>query len=303
MHITFAGTPKFAKNVLKRLLDNGIAIDAVVTAEDRPQGRGQKKKPTPVKKIAKDENIAIFYNLNSIIEKTDLVLVAAYGKIISEEDLQVPKHGFLNVHPSLLPKYRGPSPIQEAILNGDKKTGTTIMVMDEEIDHGPVLIQKEVRLMGDEYYKDLEDKLSKMGGDLLVDIIPKWKSKKNKATPQNHDIAIYTSLLSKKDGLIDWSDSASKIERKIRAYNPWPGCYTGINNKLMKIFKAEVQKQTEDGPFGKPGKTYLGTNSKIAVQTGEDFLLIEELQIEGGRKTNSKEFLQGNDEIIGQVLS
>ncbi|MGM0438885.1 MAG: methionyl-tRNA formyltransferase [Patescibacteria group bacterium] len=299
MHITFAGTPNFSKKVLEELLKS-IEINAVVTAKDKPRGRGQNKKPSPVKKIAEREGISVFNELEKVIDQTDLVLVAAYGEIIKKDVLEKPKHGFLNVHPSLLPKYRGPTPLQAAILNGDEKTGVTIMLMDEKIDHGPILAQKEIELNGNEYYKTLENKLSTLGGKLLADTVPKWINKNIKPKPQDDSKAKHTKLLNKKDGKINWNNSATKIEREIRAYNPWPGSYSKVDGKLVKIFKASVQKQTQDGPFGDPGKIYLGTNEKIAVQTGEDFLLIEELQIEGSKKVKSKDFLQGNMDFIGK---
>lgn len=301
MHITFAGSSKFSKIVLQNLLKDK-KINAVVTAKDKPKGRGQKKKPTPVKKLAKENNINVFHNLSEVLLKTDLVTVAAYGKIISKEELEKPKYGFLNVHPSLLPNYRGPTPIQSAILNGNKKTGVTIMFMDEKIDHGPLLNQKEINLAGDEYYLELEEKLAKIGGQLLSKTITQWIKEEIEPIPQNHKKATHTSLLSKKDGEIDWSKSARQIERKMRAYNPWPGSYSYLNGKLFKILKADIQKQTEDGPFGEPGKTFLGTNKKIAVQTGDDFLLIKKLQLEGGKKMTSEEFLRGNMDLIGSIL-
>ena len=301
MHITYLGTPNFSKRVLHELLKE-IDVNAIVTGKDKPRGRGQKKKPTAVKSLAKEKNIVVYHGLDKVIEKTDLVLVAAYGQIISEENLKKPKYGFLNVHPSLLPKYRGPTPLQAAILNGDDKTGVTIIQMDEKIDHGPILAQQQVDLSGSEYYRDLEKELSTLGGRLLSSVVSEWVDGNIKPKPQNHSKATHTTLLNKDDGRIDWKESATLIERKVRAYNPWPGSYSCLNGKNLKIFKAEVQKQTEDGPFGAPGKIYLGTNEKIAVQTGEGFLLVEELQLEGSKRTTSKEFLQGNMDIIGEIL-
>ena len=302
MHITYLGTPNFSKRVLKSLTAEGISVDAVVTAKDKPKGRGQKKSPTPVKKWALSKEIPVFHRLEKVIDKTDLVLVAAYGEIIKKAHLEKPKHGFLNVHPSLLPDYRGPTPMQAAILNGDKETGVTIMLMDEKIDHGPILAQEKINLNGDEYYKNLESELSTLGGQLLAQTIPLWIEEKIKPEPQNHKEATFTGLLTKEDGKVDWTESATLIERKIRAYNPWPGVYSFANEKRVKFFRAQVQKQTKNGPFGEPGKTYLGTNEKIAVQTGEDFLLVEELQIEGKPKVTSKEFLRGNIDFIGTIL-
>ena len=302
MHITFAGSPKFSKNTLQELLKHGISVDLVLTAKDKPKGRGQKKKPTPLKSFAKKRKIKVVHKLD--FNKTDLVLVSAYGKIISKEEINQPKHGFLNVHPSLLPKYRGPTPIQAAILNGDDKTGVTIIKMDEKIDHGPILKQKEATLTGKEYYKDLEKKLSKLGGKLLAETIIDLQKGNLSPRKQKHSKASHTNLLSKKDGKINWKDSAELIERKIRAYNPWPGVFSySEDGKRIKFFKAKVQKQTDTGPFGDPGKIYLGTNKKIAVQTGEDFLLVEELQLEGEKKVKSEIFLEKHEDIIGTLLN
>ncbi len=303
MHITYLGTPNFSKKILTEILAEGISVNAVVTSEDKPKQRGQKKKPSPVKELANKKEIAVFHEIDKVINKTDLVLVVAHGEIIKKKHLQKPKYGFLNVHPSLLPRYRGPTPIQAAILNDDEKTGVTIMLMDEKIDHGPILNQKKLKLTGREYYNDLEDKLSMLGGKLLAETIPLWINQKINPKKQEHQKATVTNLLTKKDGKVDWTEEAILIERKIRAYNPWPGVFSFCNNKRIKFFKAQVQKQTENGPFGPPGKTYLGTNEKIAVQTGKDFLLVEELQIEGRSKVTSEEFLRGNIDFIGNVLN
>jgi len=303
MKITFAGSPKYAAIVLEEILNEKIPVKWVVTNEDKPEGRGQKIKPTPVKKLARKRGLEVCHRLEAVIKKTDLVLVAAYGRIFSEDILEMPKYGFLNLHPSLLPKYRGPTPIQAAILNNDKSTGVTVIRMNSEIDSGPIISQKKINLSGNEYYPDLEKKLAREGGRLLADTTKKWTADQIEAEPQNDSEATYTRLLKKEDGRIDWSNPAEKIEREVRAYYPWPGCYTELDDKILKIHKASVQKQTEAGPFGVPGKTYLGTNEKIAVQTGKDFLLIEELQFEGGKKISSASFLQGNTDLIGEILN
>lgn len=304
MHITYLGTPNFSKRVLKTLVDKGITVNAVVTAEDKPKGRGMKKKPTPVKEWAVKNSIPVFHDLSATIDETDLVLVAAFGEIINRSDLNKPEYGFLNLHPSLLPKYRGPTPMQETILNDDEETGVTIILMDEKIDHGPILSQEKVDLNGDEYYKDLENELSILGGKLLAKTVNRWIKGDIKPEPQNHERATMTGLLTKEDGRVDWSESAVKIERKIRAYNPWPGVFSKTTNgKLLKFFKANTQKQTSSGPFGDLGKIYLGTNNKIAIQTGKNFLLVNELQLEGEKRMNSKAFLRKHEDIIGEVLN
>ncbi len=301
MHITFAGTPRFSKLVLKELIKEGVSISSVVTREDKKKGRGQKLTPSPVKKEALENNIPVFYNLSEIIDKTDLVLVAGYGNIIDSETLKKPAHGFLNVHPSLLPKYRGPTPLQSAILSGDEETGVSIIVMDEKIDHGPILIQEKMKINRADY-PELEKKTAIIGGRLLSKAIPTWVKGEMEPTPQDHQSATETELLSKEDGEIDWSESAKKIERMVRAYKPWPGSYTYLRGKRLNIKKAEARVQGSDHPSGPVGKTFLATNSEIAVQTGKDYLVIKRLQPEGKKEAEVSDFLRGNIDVIGEIL-
>lgn len=317
MKIIFIGTPEFGTIVLGGLVNNNYKPVLVITETDKPVGRKHIITPPPVKVLGERYKIKVLQpekiiNLKSEILnlKPDLVVVAAYGKILPKEILEIPKYGCFNVHPSLLPKYRGPSPIQSAILSGDKKTGVTIMQMVKKMDAGPMLMQKEIELAENETYENLHNKLAELGVELLIKAVPSFAEGKIKPTLQDEIKATYTKILKKEDGKIDWSKKAIEIERQIRAFCPWPGSFTGysdsIDNKeniyTIKIWKVKTQKQHAVGPFGAPGKTFMAPNEKIAVQAGEDFLIIEELQLSGGKKMTSEEFLKGHQDFIGVIL-
>ncbi|PIR72090.1 MAG: methionyl-tRNA formyltransferase [Candidatus Nealsonbacteria bacterium CG10_big_fil_rev_8_21_14_0_10_36_24] len=265
--IIFLGTPEFGVIILEGLINGGHKPILVVTAPDKPVGRKQMLTPPPVKTIAQKYNILIeqpkkIKNLELKIKnlKPDLGIVAAYGHIIPQEILTIPKYGFLNVHPSLLPKYRGPSPIQTAILNGDEETGVTIILMDEKIDHGPILAKRELEFSISNFqFSKLHDKLAELGVKLLLETIAKWINGEIKPKPQNESKATYTKIIKKDDGKINWSRPTTEIEKQIRAFNPWPGTFTFIkkNNlpslKLrraskiirVKILEAEVSKSNQ----------------------------------------------------------
>jgi len=278
--IIFMGTSQFGAIILEGLAQSDYKPCLVITTPDKPVGRKQIMTPPPVKISAQKYNISIaqpekIKNLESKINnlKPDLGIVAAYGYILPQEILIIPKYGFLNVHPSLLPKYRGPSPIQTAILNGDKKTGVTIILMDEKMDHGPILAQRELEfLISKKYtYLELSQELAVKGANLLLETIPRWVSNEIKPMPQDESKATYTKILKKEDGEIDWSKPAEKIERKIRAFNPWPGTFTFLkkNDKKLriKILEAGVSK-----------------NNK---------LIIKKLQPEGKKPMTFEEFKRG----------
>ncbi len=224
----------------------------------------------------------------------DLFIVASFGKILSKKIINIPKHGCLNVHPSLLPEYRGPSPIQQTILNNDKKTGSTIILMDEKIDHGKIITQKEIKI-GKETFLSLEKKLAELSFNLLIEILPKWIEGKINPNPQKESEATYTILLKRNDGKINWKESSLKIERKIRAFDPWPGTFTFWKNIRIKILKGKENKKNLSKI---PGKVH----KNLIVQCQKGTLKIERLQIEGKKPTNSRDFLNGHPEIIGNVL-
>ncbi len=249
LKIIFIGTPEFGAIILEGLIKNNLKPVLVITAPDKPVGRKQILTPPPVKTIAQKYNILIeqpkkIKNLKLKIKnlKPDLGIVAAYGHIIPQEILTIPKYGFLNVHPSLLPKYRGSSPIQFTILNGEKKSGVTIILMDEKIDHGKIISNFQFQISNKKItYPELLKELAKLGVKLLLETIPKWARGEIKPKPQNEAKAIYTKILTKEDGKIDWQKSTEELERKIRAFCPWPGSYTIWQDK-GKLIKIKIRR-------------------------------------------------------------
>jgi methionyl-tRNA formyltransferase len=223
-------------------------------------------------------------------------VLAAYGHLIPQSILDIPAYGSLNVHPSLLPKYRGPSPVQTAILNGEEQTGVTIMVMDKEIDHGPIVAQQVLPTpLSSLTYTQAKKELSILGGTLLATVIPQWMEGAIKAVPQKHEDATYTEHLTRDHGTIDWSQSAVEIERQVRAFNPWPGTSTFTDGKRLKIFKVLIGGDSAN----EPGTVSAGPEHTLAVATKDMDILIASLQLEGRNKVSSKEFLLGNSQIIG----
>jgi methionyl-tRNA formyltransferase len=314
--IIFLGTPEFASDILEELVKKGFSFSLVITAPGKPVGRKKIITPPPVKELAKKNNIEIiqpkrikdsFQRIKEI--NPDLIITAAYGQLIPKEILDIPKRGSLNVHPSLLPKYRGSSPIQSAILNGEEETGISIILMDEKMDHGNIVSQLKYEIPPNSTTKILKKELSKKGAELLIETIPKWMEKKIKSVPQDDSQATYTKKINKEDGRINWQNEAKRIEKETRAFNPWPGAFTeakmkkdSIQKKKIKILKSTIMEQTDICPSGLPGKTFLAPDDKIAVQAGKDFLIIEELQIEGKKPTTSQDFLKGNSDFIGTIL-
>ena len=282
--IIFIGVSEFGVPILESLVDNKYNIVSVITFPDKPIGRKKEIDFTPIKKTAQEYNLPVLqpekiseieYDIKKL--QPDLFIVASYGKIIPKKILDIPFLGCLNIHPSLLPKYRGPSPIQTAILNGDKKTGITIMLMDEKIDHGPILFQEEMDINLDDNYKDLEKKLSQRSGLILVNILPQYFNNKIKAKKQNESEATYTKILSREQGEIDFKKSAQEIERKIKAFYPWPGTWFFLNKKRIKIIKAKATDKKE----------------KTSLKTGRSFLSLEIVQPEGKKPMTGEEFFRG----------
>lgn len=331
--IIFWGTSEFAIPALTALLNAEYSIAAIVTAPDKPAGRKQILTPPPVKAwvmkheawstipILQPEKLSdtqITYHITNI--KPDIFIIAAYGKIIPADILAIPKYGALNIHPSLLPQWRGPSPIQYAILNGDTETGATIMQIDTKIDHGPILAQRELGISNFKFlqpwadpplaeiskttYSELRDALAKLGAEILTETLPKYLAGEIMPMPQNESQATYSKILKKDDGHIDWSRPAEEIERMVRALNPWPGAYAfwQRNEKKLKIdiLKAQIAKNEEQKV--KTGTAIL-ENRKLLVQTGNGLLEIIELQLEGKKPTIAQSFLNGYPDIIGQVLT
>ncbi len=315
LKIIFLGTPEFGVIILEELIKANFKPVLVVTAPDKPVGRKQIITLPPVKISAKKYNIEVCqpdkienYKLKIKKLNPDLIIAAAYGQIISNDILDIPQYGSLNVHPSLLPKYRGSSPIQYTILNGEKETGVTIILMTEKLDQGKVISNFQFPISNEKItYPELSQKLAELGAKLLLETIPKWVNGEIEPKPQDDSRSTYIKILKKQDGKIDWKKPAECIERQIRAFQPWPGSFSELEisnqkSQKLKILKADVLKQTKNGPFGVPGKTYLAPDDKIAVQAGKDFLVIEKLQLEGKKPMSSEEFLRGHLKLIGLVL-
>ena len=228
----------------------------------------------------------------------DICIVAAYGKIIPKGWLEIPKYGFLNVHPSLLPKYRGASPIQAAILNGDKETGTTIISMDEKVDHGPILAVQKLRIKN-ENYKELENKLAELGAEILIEILPQWVKGEIKPKEQNHSEATYTKKFSWPDGKIDWSKSSQAINRQIRALNPEPGTWTTWGGKILKILEAEPLESKMTAESGK----VISIENQIIAKCGQDALLLKKVQLEGKKPVQIQDFVRGHQNFVNSILT
>ena len=305
MRIVFMGTPLFAVPVLEGLLETKHHVVGVVTQPDRPAGRGKKIEPPPVKTFALD------YDLNVLQPSTlhtptavaelheltpDLIVVAAYGSFLPPQILDLPEHKCLNIHPSMLPNYRGPSPVTSAILNGDKHTGSTVMVLDRGMDSGPLVAQNEEKIDDDDTAQTLTNRLFKVGSELLIDILPQWIKNEIKATPQEEANATFTKLLTRRDGQIIWSQPAQLIERQIRAYSPWPGSYTSWNGRL-KILKAHAVSNDAS-----PGLV-MELDNTFAIGAGQGVLKVTQLQLEGRKAVSGTEFLRGHQNMIGEILS
>ncbi|WP_456396074.1 methionyl-tRNA formyltransferase [Desulfurobacterium sp.] len=308
-NIVFMGTPDFAVPPLKKLLENdAFKVSLVVTQPDKPAGRGRKLRPPPVKLVADRYGIPVvqpekvrgneelFEKLRKIAP--DFIVVAAYGKILPEELLRIPKVAPVNIHASLLPKYRGASPIQSVLLNGEKKTGVTIMKITEKLDSGDIYIQEETSITIDDTAQTLHDRLSVMGGNLLVKALPLIASGKLKPVPQNDSEATYCFQIRKEDGKIDWRDTAENIFNKVRAFTPWPSAFTHFNGKkLIKITKALPVKGQ-----GKPGVVVDIDKDGFYVGTGKDLLKVLRVKPEGRKEMNADDFVRGYRLKIGDKL-
>ena len=299
MNIVFMGTPEFALPTLKKIYNSSHSIISVITQPDRPKGRGQIKVASPIKNFAIENNIPLLQpeNVNaenfiqSLLEnRPDYIIVVAFGQILREPLLKVPKQFCVNLHSSLLPKYRGAAPINRSILNGDVCSGVTTMVMDKGMDTGDILLIRETSIEKDDDAKSLHDKLAEQGGKLVLETLARLEKNDLLPTPQNSDLASYAPKLKKEESLIDWKMPANIILNKIRGLTPWPGTHTLFNGKRLCILKSEVIKGE---PSDCPGYIERITDSGIEVGTGEKRLKITELKPEGKKAMPVKSFLSG----------
>jgi methionyl-tRNA formyltransferase len=297
MKIVFFGTPVFSVLTLQKLVGAGIKPIAIVTAPDRPKGRGHKRASPPVKIFADDRGIPVFqpekldedFRFRISDFKPDMFVVASYGKILPISLLNIPPKGALNAHPSLLPQYRGASPIQTALLNGDEKTGVTLILMDEKMDHGPILAQQELNVSISQYqFPDLHNKLAELSGSLLIETLPKWLAGEITPRSQEHEKATFTKLFTKEDGRITWQKPAVEIDRMARALNPWPGTWCYANEKRIKILSGRASAE----PCSEKPGTAIKKDGALAVCTSDGIYTVEKLQMEGNKPISGPEFLR-----------
>ncbi len=306
--IIFFGTPEFAVPSLQALIDRKENILGVVTQPDRPVGRGQKLKFSPIKDLALKHDIKIlqperikdpkfinqFQKLSS-----DLAVVAAYGQIFPKTLLEIPPNGFINVHSSYLPFYRGAAPINQAIINGEKATGVTIMLLDEGMDTGDIILQGKTVIAPEENASMLHDRLSAFGAELLGKAIDMLRSGGWNPAPQDNQKATYAHLLKKEDGLINWSLPAETIFNQIRGMTPWPGCFTRLNKKILKIHKVKILDTKKEAVTG---QILSVSGDGIEVSTGMGTMLLKEIQLEGKKRMAAHDFIKGHKLEPGTVL-
>ena len=298
MKIVFMGTPDFAVSTLESLVKGGHEVIAAVTQPDKPKGRGKAVQYTPVKEKALEYEIPVYQPVKArdpeFVEllkgmNPDVIVVVAFGQLLPKAILDIPKFGCVNVHTSLLPKYRGAAPIQWAVIDGEEVSGVTTMLMDEGLDTGDMLEKAEIVLDEKETGGSLFDKLSALGGELILSTLEKMENGTITRTPQGDSTTSYAKMLKKTMGEIDWHMEAVKIERLIRGLNPWPSAYTSLKGKTVKIWSADV---VAGESTGNPGRVTV-TKDKLLVECGENFLSITELQLEGKKRMETAAFLRG----------
>ena len=309
LRVVFMGTPAFAVPALRALVERDHVVAGVFTQPDRRAGRGRKLRASPVKVFAEERGLPVLQpsSLRQDAEARsalsdlapDAIIVAAYGLFLPEEVLRLPRLGCLNIHPSLLPRHRGASPVATAILEGDEVSGVTIILLDEGVDTGPILAQRETPIAEDETAEKLTELLFELGSELLVDTLDRWERRQVVPIRQNDDNASVTRRLAREDGRIDWDQSAKDIARMVRAFTPWPGTFTTWQGKTLKILTARPVEETLEGT---PGTVVSLDDSNIAVLTGIGALEVQNLQLEGRRAMDAAEFLRGYRDFGGSSL-
>ena len=308
LRVVFMGTPEFAVPSLERLIQaEDIHVVGVVTRPDKPKGRSRAPVPSPVKQVALRHGIEVFQPRTLRKPESqepirawrpDLIVVAAFGLILPRDVLDIPPHGCLNVHASLLPRWRGAAPIPAAIIAGDEETGVTIMLMDEGVDTGPILAQRREPIYPEDTTETLGRRLAHLGATLLVETIPRWVGGELVPVPQDEARATYAPMLKKSDGWIRWEEPAHLIERKVRAYWPWPTAMTRWQGRVLKILRAKAHPQEVPGLPG----TVIPWEKGAAVITGEGVLELLQVQLAGKRPLEIATFLRGARGFVGSVL-
>ncbi len=316
MKIVFMGTPDYAAGSLDGLVKAGHEITLVITQPDRPKGRSGEPVPSPVKVYALEHGLPVWQpekikrpeaveHLRGV--EADLFVVAAFGQILSSEILSMPRYGCINVHASLLPKYRGASPIQRCILDGEEETGVTIMQMDEGIDTGDILYVRKTPIEKTDTFETLHDKLMVLGGEAIAEAVSLLERGELKPVKQDDALSCYAPLIRKEDGKLDLSKSAAEADRKVRAMNPWPGAFTFLNGKMLKIWKAEGFNEDEKAGRKKGAGKEASTVCEIGkeyfdIECGTGILRVYEVQLEGKKRMNCGDFLRGAGLKEGDTL-
>lgn len=300
MRVLFIGTSDFACPSLKALVDASYRVVEVVTQPDRPKGRGRKLTPPPVKSLALSRQLPVFQpeklrdpsavaHLRSL--SPDLIVVAAYGQILSPAVLAIPPGGCINIHGSLLPRYRGAAPIARAILMGEEKTGVTTMLMDEGMDTGPILLVEETKIAAEDNLESLHDRLALMGADLLLKTLKGLEAGEVKPQAQDHSRATYAPKISREEARIDWQSSARNLCNLIRAFDPWPGAFSTWKGKTLKFFRPSVVESPAQEP---PGTIIAADSQGLTIAGGEGYLVVREVQLESRPRLPVEQFLRGN---------
>lgn len=309
MNVVFMGTPDFAVPTLEMLIEEGHKVSAVVTQPDKPKGRGKKSSMPPVKEVALKHDLPVlqperikgdesfFEHIQSL--NPDVIVVVAFGQILPESILNIPKYGCINIHGSLLPKYRGAAPIQWSILNEELKTGVTIMYMDKGMDTGDMLLKKEIIIAPTDTYETLHDKMKLVGAEALKEAWPLIVAGGESREKQDNEIATYAPLIQKSMGEINWQERTSHIDAKIRGLNPWPGGYTYYKGEVMKVWKALPSKEVHTAEAG----TVLEVSKEgLLVKTLDGSLLIQEIQMPNKKRMPVSEYIKGNTLEVGTLL-
>ncbi len=300
------GTPEFAETILGSLIDNQYPIISVYTQPDKKVGRNQELQKSPVKILAEKNNLTVFQptKLKEEIENIknqnpDLIIVAAYGKIIPQEILDIPRFQCINVHPSLLPKYRGASPLQNTLLNGEKETATTIMLMSAEVDAGDILAQEKTEVFPEEKLPEFSERMGELSAKSLIKMLPEWIE--GEITPQKQDSSqsTFCQMLKKEDGQINWNDSAEAIFNRYRAFFPWPGIFTFWEGKRIKL--TEIYWAKDNLERNKPGKVFV-SDGKILVHAGKGLIELKIIQPEGKNDMPAKSFTNGYPQFLKSML-
>ncbi len=322
MKIVFMGTPDFARSALEKIIEAGHQVLLVVTQPDKPKGRSGELQISDVKACALEHGIPVFQPVRIKLPENvqelkkydaDIYVVAAFGQILSQEILDIPRFGCVNIHASILPEYRGAAPIQQAIIDGKKTTGVTIMQMAAGMDTGDILLQREIPISEDETGGGLFDKLAALGGELIVEALPKIEKGELVPVPQDEERATKCGKLSKDMGRIDFEWDAEEIRNLVRGLNPWPSAFTYLGGKMLKIWQARTLSEIDfkrlcqdheytDVKESEPGMIVLLTKDSFVVRCGSDYLQILEVQLEGKKRMDVRSFLLGNKLEIGTIL-